>query len=380
MLMINRILENQIRKRLFSGKAIILTGPRQVGKTTLIKKILDGRSDALFLDGDDPTIIKLFDRPNTEQIRQIIGTNKIVFIDEGQRINDIGLTAKIIVDQMKSVQLILSGSSSFDLLNHTNEPLTGRKWTFSLWPVSWIEWQTNIGYIKAEQDLGTRLVYGFYPDVLINHPDQEIVLKELAESYLYKDVLIFANIKKPDSIQKLIQALAWQVGNEVVYSEVAEICGLDPKTVAGYIEILERACVIFRLPSFSRNLRNEIKTGRKIYFYDNGIRNAVIRQFQPIQLRQDIGILWENFLLSERRKFLSYSKSPISQYFWRTKQQQEVDYVEEDNAQIYGFEFKWNPRHSKRLPKTFSDSYSSIDQCITRENFRGFVHPSELAI
>lgn len=371
--MINRILEKQIRERLFSGKVIIVTGPRQVGKTTLIKKILDAMNDVLLLDGDDPTIQKLMDRPNTEQIRQIIGTNTIVFIDESQRINDIGLTAKIIVDQFQSVQLILSGSSSFELLSQATEPLTGRKWTFSLWPVSWTEWQMNSGYIKAEQDIENRLVYGFYPDVLVNPHDQESLLKELAESYLYKDILRYANIKKPDSIQKLLEALAWQVGNEVVYSEVAQICGLDPKTVANYIDILEKAFVIFRLPSFSRNLRNEIKSARKIYFYDNGIRNAVIRQFQPVQLRNDIGALWENFLVSERRKLLSYSKSNTIPYFWRTKQQQEVDYVEEENGIIHGFEFKWNPKQSKRLPTTFSVTYNCEDKCITRDNFRNLI-------
>jgi len=346
----------------------------------LIKKILNDIEDVLFLDGDDPTIIKLLDRPNTEQIRQIIGTNKIVFIDESQRINNVGLTAKIIVDQFPLVQLILSGSSSFDLLSQTNEPLTGRKWTFSLWPVSWMEWQTYFSYVKAEQDLENRLVYGFYPDILVNQSDQERILKELSDSYLYKDILIYANIKKPDSIQKLVQALAWQVGNEVVYSEVAQICGLDPKTVASYIEILEKAFVIFRLPSFSRNLRNEIKLGRKIYFYDNGIRNAVIGQFQPFRLRKDTGALWENFLISERKKYLNYSGSNASQYFWRTKQQQEVDYVEEDQGKIFGFEFKWNPKQVKRLPSTFSESYNSIDQCITHDNFRGFVQPAEIVI
>ncbi len=374
--MIVRTLKEQISSRFFSGKAIIVTGPRQAGKTTLIKNILSERKDVLLLDGDDPAIKRLLDRPNTEQLKQIIGTNKIVFVDESQRIEGIGLTAKIIVDQMPSVQLILSGSSSFDLLNQTQESLTGRKWTFSLWTVSWIEWQTYMGYVKAEQDLENRLVFGFYPDVLVNALDQEIILKELTESYLYKDILIYANIKRPDSIQKLVQALAWQVGNEVVYSEVAEICGLDPKTVASYIEILEKAFVVFRLPSFSRNLRNEIKSGRKVYFYDNGVRNAVIGQLQPMALRKDIGALWENFLVSERRKCLNYSKSVCNSYFWRTKQQQEVDYVEEENGKIYGFEFKWNPKQFKRLPLTFSGSYNSIDQCITRENFREFLQPA----
>jgi predicted AAA+ superfamily ATPase len=184
---------------------------------------------------------------------------------------------------------------------------------------------------------------------------------------------MFSGIKKPDAIQKLVQALAWQVGNEVSYSEVAEICGMDPKTVAGYIDILEKAFVVFRLPSFSRNLRNEIKSGRKIYFFDNGIRNAVIGQLQPVTLRQDIGALWENFLVSERRKLLNYSMLSRGTYFWRTKQQQEVDYVEEENGMVYGFEFKWNAKQAKRLPLTFSGAYKSVNECITRDNFREFL-------
>ena len=370
--MITRILEDQIRKRLFSGKAIIITGPRQAGKSTLINKVVEGEKDILLLDGDDPTVINLLNRPNTEQIRQLIGPNKIVFVDESQRINNIGLTSKIIVDRFKDVQLILSGSSSFELLNLTQEPLTGRKWSFTLLPVCWVEYQEYVGFLKAEQDLENRLVFGFYPDVLTNPEEQAITLKELSDSYLYKDILIFANIKKPDAIQKLVQALAWQVGNEVVYSEVAETCGLDPKTVASYIDILEKAYVVFRLPSFSRNLRNEIKTARKIYFYDNGIRNAVIGQLQPMASRKDIGALWENFLISERKKILGYGKSLTNCYFWRTKQQQEVDFVEETEGRITGYEFKWNPKQSKRLPLTFTQAYKSQGFCITRENFREF--------
>jgi predicted AAA+ superfamily ATPase len=371
--MITRTLESQIRKRLFSGKAIILTGPRQAGKTTLISKILNEQRGVLLMDGDDPTVINLLNRPNTEMIRQLIGANKIIFIDESQRINAIGLTSKIIVDQFKDIQLILSGSSSFELLNLTQEPLTGRKWSFTLLPVSWFEYQEYAGFLKAEQDLENRLVYGFYPEVLAKPEEPAIILKELTYSYLYKDILIFAAIKKPDAIQKLVQALAWQVGNEVVYSEVAEICSLDPKTVASYIDILEKAFVVFQLPSFSRNLRNEIKKGRKVYFYDNGIRNAVIGQLQPLASRQDIGALWENFLVSERKKILEYSKSLTNCYFWRTKQQQEVDYVEETEGRIDGYEFKWNPKQAKRLPLTFTQAYQSAGSCINRENFREFL-------
>lgn len=372
--MITRILEEQIKKRLFSGKAIILTGPRQAGKTTLVNQVLGIEKEVLFLDGDDPTVINLLNRPNTEMIRQLIGRNKIVFVDESQRINGIGLTAKIIVDRFPEVQLILSGSSSFELLNLTQEPLTGRKWTFTLYPVSWIEYQENVGFLKAEQDLENRLVLGFYPEVLTKPEEQAIILKELTESYLYKDILIFAGIKKPDAIQKLVQALAWQVGNEVVYSELADTCGLDPKTVASYIEILENAFVVFRLPSFGHHLRNEIKTAKKIFFYDNGIRNAVIGQLQPLASRKDIGALWENFLISERMKILGYGKSLTNCYFWRTKQLQEVDFVEEKEGQVTGYEFKWNAKHAKRLPQTFIQAYKSQGFCITRENFREFIH------
>lgn len=376
--MIERTLEAWIKSRLFDHKAIVLTGPRQVGKSTLIKSILNKYDNVLSLDGDDPAVHRLLDRPNTEQIRDILGNSKIVFIDESQRINEIGLTSKIIVDQFPHVQLILSGSSSFELQNQTNEPLTGRKWTASLWPVSWSEWQNYSGFVKAEQDLENRLVYGFYPDVLMNLPRAVEVLKELADSYLYKDVLAFSQIQKPEEVRKLVQALAWQVGSEVSYRETSQLCGLDPKTVASYIDILEKAFVVFRLPSFSRNLRNEIKEGRKIYFYDNGIRNAVIGQLQPLALRQDIGALWENFLMSERLKQLSYAKSVANSYFWRTSAQQEVDYVEEHHGIIYGFEFKWNPKRTKSLPTTFTKNYQSVNNTVTRENFRDFVMPQSL--
>jgi len=342
-------------------------------------KLLESyRDECLIINGDDPVGERMFNRPNTEQLRQIIGKNRIVFIDEAQRIPFIGLTSKLITDTFKEVQLILSGSSSFELMNQTQEPLTGRKWTFSLWPVNWQEWQNFSGYLKVEQDLENRLVFGFYPEVLMNPVDQRSVLQELTESYLYKDILIYGNIKKPEMIQRLVQALAWQVGSEVSYTELAQITGLDPKTTSAYIDVLEKAYILFRLPSFSNNIRNEIKTNRKIYFYDNGIRNAVIGQFQLLSNRADTGALWENFLLSERRKLLLYQKQVASQYFWRTKQQQEIDYVESRDGKVFGFEFKWNPSRSFSFPKTFTENYNSINKRITRENFREFVMPDSL--
>lgn len=372
--MIPRQLENQIRNQLFKGKAIILLGSRQVGKTTLIKKILqDFSASTLFLNGDDPTVLDLLNRPNTEQLRQLISRNKLVFIDEAQHISDIGITSKLIVDSFSDVQLVLSGSSSFDLSSKTQEPLTGRKRTFFLYPVSFGEWQEKNGFLIADQDLENRLVFGFYPEVLNNLQEQDITLKELSDSYLYKDVLMYGNLKKPDEIRKLLQALAYQVGSEVSYNELGSNCGLDPKTVERYIDILEKAFIIFRLNSFSRNLRNEIKKGKKIYFYDNGIRNAVINQFQIFDARKDKGALWENFLVSERVKFVAYNQMMVNSYFWRTVQQQEIDYIEEKNGVIYGYEFKFSEKKSGKFSKSFINEYSPELETINRKNFRTFL-------
>ncbi len=373
--MITRSLEKEIGELLFKGKAILLIGPRQTGKSTLIKTILQTKfaGQSLFLDGDDPTVARLLNRPNTEQLRQLIGRNTLVFIDEAQRIPDIGITSKIIVDQLPGVQLILSGSSAFELNQHTQEPLTGRKYTFHLFPVSWNEWQQHEGFLVSEQDLENRLVYGFYPDVLNNKTSPSRILKELTESYLYKDVLMYAGLKKPEVLQKLLQALAYQVGSEVSMRELGEVTGLDPKTVSSYIDVLEKAFVVFRLPSFSRNHRNEIKAGRKIYFYDNGVRNTLVGQLTPLAARQDVGALWENFLVSERRKQLFYTGSLATQYFWRTAQQQEVDYVEDAGGDISGYEFKWNPRRTARFPLAFTQTYAAKTMVVSRDNFREFI-------
>jgi uncharacterized protein len=370
--MYSRYLRERIEKRLGSGKAIVVTGPRQVGKTTLIESILASK-DYLLLDGDDPKTRTILTEPNTEQIRTILGKYKYVFIDEAQRIEGIGLTMKIITDRFKDVQLFASGSSFFDLTNKINEPLTGRKWEYQLFPISWEEFENHHGYLYSEQQLENRLLYGFYPDVLNNVGDEISILRNLVNSYLYKDILSYSEIRKPEVLDKLVQALALQLGNEVNYSELAQIVNVDKNTISKYIDILQKGYIIFKLGSFSRNVRNEIKTNKKIYFYDNGVRNMVIGNFNPIELRTDKGALWENFLISERIKQIEYKQSLARVYFWRTKQQQEVDFVEENSGKIIGYEFKWNKKKTTKLPKTFVESYNAESKVIDKDNFREFV-------
>lgn len=370
--MYTRTVESSIQKKINKGKAIILIGPRQVGKTTLIKKLLE-KSDYLFLDGDDPIVRNLLSDVNTEQLRRIIGKHKTLFIDEAQRIDKIGLTMKIITDQFKDVQLLVSGSSAFDISSKLNEPLTGRKWEYILLPISWEEYEDEVGFLKSEQQLEDRLLYGFYPDVLNNSGEEREVLKQLTNSYLYRDILSLAEIRKPEVVEKLVQALALQVGSEVNYNELSQILGIDKNTVSKYIDILCKSYVIFKLNSFSRNIRNEIKMNKKIYFYDNGIRNMVVGNFNNLNLRSDTGALWENFLISERIKQNMYKNTFSNVYFWRTKQQQEVDLVEEHNGKITGYEFKWNAKKKVRLPKTFIEAYEAEGEVVTPLNFREFV-------
>lgn len=368
----NRILQSRIEEKVGSGKAIVLIGPRQVGKTTLLREILKNK-DFLFLNGDDPTVRQILNTPNTQELQNIIGQKEYVFIDEAQRIENIGLTSKIITDQFSYIKLFLSGSSAFDLNNQINEPLTGRKWEFELFPISWVELENSVGYLEAKQQLSLRLVYGMYPEVLTSAGYEKEVLKELVSSYLYKDILALSGIRKAEVLEKLVRALAFQVGSEVSYNELSQLVGIDKNTVSNYIDVLCKAYVVFKLPSFSKNLRNEIKTNQKIYFYDNGVRNAVIGNLNLLETRADKGALWENFLMAERLKVLRYSKSDARMYFWRTVRQQEIDYVEENAEEIKGFEFKYNPKLKIRIPKLFGETYKTTVEVINTENFRGFV-------
>ena len=372
--MIERILEKQILAKINKKKAIILMGPRQVGKTTLLKSLFEKSTEIIWLNGDEPDIQSIFENISSKRLEAIIGNKKMIIIDEAQRIPEIGLKMKLITDQLLNVQLIATGSSAFELSNKLNEPLTGRKWEFKMYPISFQEMVNHHGLLNEIRLLPHRLIYGFYPDV-VNHPGNEKeILKQLSDSYLYKDLLMIDQIKKPSALVKLLQALALQIGSQVSYHELAQICGLDGKTIEKYMMLLEQSYIIFRLTSFSRNQRNELKKSRKVYFFDNGIRNSLIANFEQIENRTDIGALWENFLVSERVKYLAYQQKWVNNWYWRTTEQQEIDYVEEENGQLSAYEFKWNPKAKGSIPNSFKKTYPTATiNIIHRENFEQFL-------
>lgn len=372
--MINRILKNTVHSKLNHGKAIILMGARQVGKTTLVKELFKSSDEMIWLNGDELDVQNLFENVSATRLRLIFGTKKYVVIDEAQRIKDIGLKLKLITDELPEIQLIATGSSSFNLANEVNEPLTGRKWEYKMYPLSFAEMVQHHGLLDEKRLLRHRLVYGYYPDVVNNPGNEKEILKQLSDSYLYKDILMWEQIKKPEKLIKLLQAIAFQIGSQVSYSELAQLCGLDSKTVEKYIVLLEQCYVIFRLGSFSRNLRTELKNSKKIYFYDNGIRNAIIADFSLTESRSDIGALWENYILSERQKKLDYDGIWCNRWFWRTTDQKEIDYVEEGDGKIHAFEFKWNSLSKYKMPKQFVDNYSgSAFSVVSPENMEEFL-------
>lgn len=377
MTLINRQLQKEIQSRMFCGKAILLIGARQVGKSTLFGQILDdpqlGIEDNQILSiyCDDAESRRLMENPSLSDLRQLLAGKRLVMVDEAQRVQGVGLALKLITDHFKDVQLLVTGSSSLMLQGKLNEPLTGRKFEYHLYPISTKELLDDGGLLGIRQSFESRLIYGSYPDVVTGAGNPRDLLMNLSGSYMYQDLLSLEGVRKPILLEKLLVALALQVGSEVSYSELAQTVGTDNKTVEKYIDLLEKCFIVFRLNGLSRNLRNELKKAKKVYFYDNGIRNAVIQQFAPLDMRNDAGALWENFFISERIKHNHYTGHYCNIYFWRTKAQQEVDYIEECDGTMTAFEMKWNPKKGKvTFPKAFLESYHVKETAvITPDNY-----------
>lgn len=370
MTLIKRTIETKIKKQLFRGKALIIYGPRQVGKTTLVKQIIaEYAADAVYLNCDEPDIRQALTDKTSTELLAYIGQHRLVVIDEAQRVKNIGLTLKILVDSAPQIQIVATGSSAFDLSNDIREPLTGRVYEFYLSPISVSELLTTYSKIEVNRLLEKRLIYGMYPEIVMKEPEAENLLKLLTKSYLYKDVLEYQKIKNPDILERLLQALALQIGHEVSLTELSSLLGIDKKTVATYIRILEQAFIIFPLKPLHRNPRQELGKLRKVYFYDTGIRNSLINNFNPLSLRQDTGDLWENFIVNERRKQLLNQGKTFNWYFWRTWNKQKIDLVEEGGGKLTAYEIKWQ-KISLRPPKQWNVLYpQSVFKYINRDNF-----------
>ena len=378
--MIERALLKQIQNQLFKRKVIIIIGPRQSGKTTLLYIVKDKyTNETLYLNCDEPNVRNRLLNASSKELKNLIGKSKLILLDEVQRVKNIGLTLKLMADQIPDIQIIATGSSAFELTNEINEPLTGRKFEYILLPISTSEMIEKTNNFEEESHINLRLIYGMYPDVINNPGEEQAILNNLAGSYLYKDIFAFQDLRRPEILERLLESLALQMGSEVSYNELAKSVGVDQLTIQRYIVLLEKTFVVFRLRSFSRNRRNELKKSRKIYFYDNGIRNAIIGNFSPIDLRNDIGYLWENFLISERLKVHYNSGNSVKKYFWRTIQQQEIDYIEEFNNMLYAYEFKWNPLRDFKFSTSFVNSYPNCKmKVITKENYLNFLATQEI--
>ncbi|PIS09062.1 ATPase [Candidatus Beckwithbacteria bacterium CG10_big_fil_rev_8_21_14_0_10_34_10] len=374
--MVKRKIQSRVEKEFFKGKIIIIYGARRVGKTTLIKEIQKNfPQQSVYFNCDEPGVRKSFENTGSKELKDLIDDWRLVFIDEAQRVKNIGLTLKLIVDNFPHIQVVATGSSSFDLSNKIVEPLTGRKREFYLYPFSLLESARLYSYERIKKSLEEKIIFGMYPEIVLEEKKKgkEVLLKELSKSYLYKDILQYQQVKNPEILSKLLQALALQIGNEVSYNELAGLLKIDKKTVARYINLLEKAFVVFRLRPFSRNLRKELSKLRKIYFYDTGIRNALINNLNPLDLRQDVGALWENFMISERIKNNFNLGTDFNYYFWRTHQKEKIDYLEEAGGKLFGFEFKW--KNSRlRKPKTFIQTYPKSElKLINQDSFKDFL-------
>ena len=375
--MIQRSLQPIIEKWLFKNQIILIYGARQVGKTTLSKQILEKYSSSkktAYFNCELSHIKTAFETTNDADLRALIGNNELIVLDEAQTIKNIGLVLKIIYDTIPNVQVIATGSSSFDLANEISEPLTGRALSFILYPFSIKEISDRGGFAEVSSKFENILTYGLYPRVFDKPKDEAgELLSSLASSYLYKDILSHENLRSSEQLLKILQLLALQTGSEVSYNEIGQKLSMSGMTVDKYIDLLEKCFVIFKLRAFSRNKRKEISKSVKIYFYDLGIRNALIQSFAPLDLRTDTGAIWENFCIVERKKINQVNNKRLNQYFYRTFSGEEVDYVEEYDGCLYGYEFKFNKERAKK-PKIFLSSYQNASaETINKENWFNFL-------
>lgn len=358
--MINRIVTQQIKDALNLNKVVSIIGPRQVGKSTLSEHIFKDTNNVLRINGDNTDAKYMFENVSENFLKILTANHNALLIDEAQKIKNIGEMLKIMADKLNHIPVIITGSSSFLLTKAVNESLTGRKREIQLLPISFAEMVKHTNIVEETRMLDHRLIYGYYPEVINNLGDEKDVLKELANSYLYKDLMEENNIAKPDKLVKLLQALSWQIGSTVSTNELSQLVGIDAKTIDRYIDILQKNFIIYTLPSYSNNLRNELKFSKKIYFYDMGIRNAIIGNMSPISMRQpeEVGHMWENFIITERIKRNLYNKRTFLQhYFWRTQQQKEVDLIEVEDGIITGFEIKRSAKKNIKAPAKFTEYY-----------------------
>ena len=372
--MIKRLLENNIEGTLLEGKTIILYGARQVGKTTLVQNILNNYGKiGRYLNCEIISVEQNLTKAEPEKLKAFLGDYKLIVLDEAQNLQNTGKILKVITDSLKDIQIIATGSSSFDLANKTAEPMTGRVITHTLFPLSVLEIKNNSDWLTVDAQLEKLLIFGSYPEIYTSNEEKAIKkLEELASSYLFKDLLQFKGIKKSSLLKNLLIALALQLGNEVTHNELASKFGVSSLTIQKYLDLLEQSFVIFKLNSFSRNIRKELTKAFKIYFYDNGIRNALINNFNAIPLRNDIGALWENFCISERIKANSYNNRNVNSYFWRTYDQKEIDYIEETSGEIIGYEMKYSEKQKLKVPKGFKETYNAEVYKIDKSNYWKF--------
>lgn len=373
---IRRVLDSAIKSKMYKGKVIILIGARQVGKSTLFRTIAAQEKDnPLILNCDDPETRRVLSDISEPQMRLLVGDSPLIIIDEVQRVDNIGITLKRMVEKFPDRQFMVTGSSSLHIRSNINEPLTGRKYEYELYPISTGELLSTGGLLMANNMFEQRLIYGSYPEIITHPEEARELLVNLAGSYLYKDILEVEGIRKPVILEKLLMALALQIGSEVSYNELAQTVGSDSKTIEKYIDLLEKCYVIKRINGLSRHLRNELKKSKKIYFYDTGIRNAILQNFAPCASRTDMGAIWENFFIMERIKYNAYRGANQNYYFWRTKSQQEIDFVEERDGKMTIFEMKWSPRNSNaKFPQSFLNAYPvDTASVVTPENYLDFL-------